>query len=190
MPKIHGLSQSGFWPSGNPRLYLRRAGYSSIPLPDLARDDPMFETAYKDAVQGIKQFPVATNVSAAKLCLYAVRRARNRAKAKGLPFDLTAETCLEIIHKQRYRCALTRMKFSAIKTAGSPRMPFAPSIDQIAPGAGYTLANSRIVCVIVNTAISDFGDEAFYRMCRGIVTNRELIFPTFGTDFQQAAEKE
>lgn len=159
-------------------MYFRKPGFVAVPLPDLEPDDPAFAEAYALAVKGITDFPKPTNISVARMCLYAVRRARNRAKERGLPFALTAEMCLQMIQDQKYRCAMTNIKFSGMTPEGSRRRPFAPSIDQIIAGKGYTVENSRIVCVIVNTSLSDFGDFAFYQMCRAVVTNRERIFPT------------
>ncbi|OAN86075.1 hypothetical protein A8B74_07465 [Sulfitobacter geojensis] len=40
------LSQSGFFPSGNPRWYYKPKGQKGIPLPDLPKDDPAFLQAY------------------------------------------------------------------------------------------------------------------------------------------------
>ena len=177
MPRLKGLSQSGFWPSGNARLYYRRAGSQSVPLPDLPRTDAEFLKAYAAAARGEPLKTQAVDVSWIKSrCLYAVRRARQRAKQRGLPFEITSKHCLAQLEKQKYRCALTNRRFSDEVPDGSRRLPFSPSLDQITPGEGYTIANSRIVCLIVNTSVSDFGDDAFLQICRRSGTIRERIF--------------
>lgn len=47
--KLLYLSQSGHWPSGNPRLYYRPKGVKAVPLPDLPADHPDFLAAYAAA---------------------------------------------------------------------------------------------------------------------------------------------
>lgn len=44
------LSQSGHWASGNQRLYCRPPSGGSFPMPDAAKDDPVFLAAYVAAV--------------------------------------------------------------------------------------------------------------------------------------------
>lgn len=46
------LNQSGFWPSGNPRLYYRPKGRKGIPLPDAPTDSAAFRKAYSAAEAG------------------------------------------------------------------------------------------------------------------------------------------
>lgn len=48
--KLKYLHQSGVWPGGNPRLYVRRAGQRRVPMPDLAPSDPAFLLAYARAL--------------------------------------------------------------------------------------------------------------------------------------------
>jgi site-specific recombinase XerD len=43
---LKGLSQSGVWPSGNPRFYLRKSGQKAIAMPDLPKSDPRFLAAW------------------------------------------------------------------------------------------------------------------------------------------------
>lgn len=49
--RLKGLSQSGTWPSGNPRLYLRRKGQKAVAMPDAHSGSPKFLAAYL-AAQG------------------------------------------------------------------------------------------------------------------------------------------
>lgn len=48
--RLKGLSQSGHWPSGNPRFYLRRPGQPALPMPDLPKTDPGFLAAWLAAM--------------------------------------------------------------------------------------------------------------------------------------------
>lgn len=43
------IKQAGHWPSGNPRLYIRRKGHKLTPLPDLDPASPKFLAAYAKA---------------------------------------------------------------------------------------------------------------------------------------------
>lgn len=48
--RLQYLTQSGLWPSGNPRLYLRRKGQQRVPMPDLPPHAPAFLAAYAKAL--------------------------------------------------------------------------------------------------------------------------------------------
>jgi hypothetical protein len=50
--RLKGLSQSGRWPSGNPRFYLRKPGQKAIAMPDLPKNSPAFVAAWLDAMAG------------------------------------------------------------------------------------------------------------------------------------------
>jgi len=52
--RLKGLSQSGRWPSGNPRFYLRQAGQKAVAMPDAPKDSRAFLAAYL-AATGHKQ---------------------------------------------------------------------------------------------------------------------------------------
>lgn len=94
---------------------------------------------------------------AVKMC----RRARENAKAKKREYDLDPGFIEEMLLRQDHRCAVSGIRFSDREFY---RNPFAPSIDQIRPGAGYVRGNVRIVSVIVNTAMNGWGEGPFYRL--------------------------
>lgn len=50
--RLKGLSRSGTWPSGNPRLYLRRKGLPTVAMPDAPAHSPRFLAAYVAAHDG------------------------------------------------------------------------------------------------------------------------------------------
>lgn len=50
--RLKGLSQSGRWPSGNARFYLRVPGKKAIPMPDRDKGHPEFLAAYVKATGG------------------------------------------------------------------------------------------------------------------------------------------
>jgi len=91
------------------------------------------------------------------------KRARQNAHGKGRKYALTPQFVHSLMAQQRYRCAVTYMKFS---NTNSYRNPFAPSIDQIVPGAGYFEDNVRIVTVIANTAMNGWGEAPLLQMIK------------------------
>ena len=73
--------------------------------------------------------------------------AERRAREKHLPFSLTREWA-----EKRYkgRCELTGLEFTTHGRLTGKVSPFAPSIDQIVPGGGYTPANCQFVLWAIN----------------------------------------
>ncbi|MBY6160006.1 tyrosine-type recombinase/integrase [Mameliella alba] len=49
---MKGLSQSGHWPSGNPRYYFRRAGEKPVPMPDARPQSDTFRRAWVAVIEG------------------------------------------------------------------------------------------------------------------------------------------
>lgn len=166
------VSQTGNFPSGNPRLYYRPPGRKIIPLPDEPMDSPEMDEAYKalrEKFKPVKNVQAQNDVvRALKTCL---RKAKVRAKGKEVDADVTIEDLAYLLQKQGSRCALTGLKFDLKRSNHGRRRPFAPSIDRIDTKVGYTFGNIRLVCTIANLARSDFGDKAFMSMCRGAVSH-------------------
>lgn len=100
------------------------------------------------------------------------RHARNRCKARCLPYDIDYTYLLELWNKQEGRCALTNID---METGSSiPRKPFTVSVDRIEPSRGYTKGNVRLVCLIVNVSLGDFGEEAFRQMAEAYLSRLTL----------------
>lgn len=99
---------------------------------------------------------------------------KNRAKKKHLDFDVDAEYLANLFIQQNNCCAVTKISFEFGEDGfrKSYRRPFAPSIDRIDCTKGYTKDNIRIVCVVVNIAINDFGDSVFDKMCEEYIKNK------------------
>jgi integrase len=55
--RLKGLSQSGHFPSGNPRFYLRRPGEKALAMPDLPKSHPGFLAAWLAAMGPQKPGP-------------------------------------------------------------------------------------------------------------------------------------
>ena len=89
---------------------------------------------------------------------------RTRAKNHNLSFDIDFDFVKELYQKQQGRCKLSNIEFSFENVT-----PFSPSIDRISSDKGYTRDNIRLVCLIVNLALNNFGDEAFFTMCEATI---------------------
>jgi len=86
--------------------------------------------------------------------------AKNRAKTKGLPFDLTIEHMMELWDGS---CAISGVELD-LEPAGGRVARRAPSIDRIIPEYGYVQGNIRIVTYQVNVAMSEFGEQGLRKL--------------------------
>lgn len=98
-----------------------------------------------------------------KLCAMA----KNRAKAKSVPFDLTKEYLVSLWEESEGCCCLTGQPFD-LKPWGRKGQvsPQAPSVDRIKPKLGYTKGNVRLITYHLNVALSDFGIEEFENLIK------------------------
>lgn len=100
---------------------------------------------------------------------------KNRSKKKGWDFDITTDFIRKLFSEQDGKCAVTKIPFTfnPIKRNIRNRRkdPFSPSIDRINSSKGYTKDNVRLVCIIVNLALNEFGDQDFSKMCVEFVNN-------------------
>lgn len=92
---------------------------------------------------------------------------RSRARKSSINFDIDKEFLTELFKAQNNTCALTGITFQYYDNNDNlcHRRPFAPSLDRIDCKKGYTKDNVRLVCIIVNFALGEFGDQAFEKMC-------------------------
>lgn len=103
--------------------------------------------------------------------LYLFGAVRLRATKKRLPFDLTLDWIRERVLSGR--CALTGLQFDYAPPPNGWRYnPLGPSVDQIRPGAGYTMANCRVIITALNNALSQYGDDFFEEMARAFLVQR------------------
>lgn len=95
-----------------------------------------------------------------------VSRSKRRANAKKIEHTLTTDFVRKMWEQQNGCCALTGISFEIPqdRTCGKGT-PFAPSIDRIDCSIGYIESNVRLVCLIVNYALNEFGETNFKTMC-------------------------
>jgi hypothetical protein len=84
---------------------------------------------------------------------------KKNAKRRNIKFQLTREEMLKLIQESNGRCMLTHIEFTDKKVAGVAKRPWLPSLDRIDSLKGYAPTNCRLVCVAVNLALHQFGDQ-------------------------------
>lgn len=90
-----------------------------------------------------------------------VARAKRRARAAGLPFDLRWEQVAPRLLAGR--CELTGIPFRSVRRSWRTN-PYAPSLDRIDAAHGYHPANIRVVLWAVNAARGEWGDDVFHEI--------------------------
>lgn len=83
---------------------------------------------------------------------------KREATKRGIPFELTFDELIELMERAQGRCEISFIPFSDERW-GSYRKPWAMSIDRIDSREGYRKDNVRLVCVAVNFAMQDWGED-------------------------------
>lgn len=89
---------------------------------------------------------------------------RKNAKTRGIRHDLGKPDLEELWLRSKGRCELTGIRLDLFRASAWRRRPYAPSIDRIDSNMGYTKDNCRIVCVAINLALNEWGEEVFHRI--------------------------
>lgn len=148
---------------GKLRWRLRRDGKTfSLPC---GPDHPDFRYAYLATINGMRPMDVRSKLAFTGYFKTAIQQARSRATAKHVAFAIDQSIVEQILARQNWRCAVSGIEFNGRRTTPAA---FRPSIDRIEPREGYTPTNIRIVCKIVNLAMSDWGTEPLLRVARAI----------------------
>jgi len=146
------------------RVYFRRGKSKRVALPTTI-GSVEFHEAYTAAAAGFpieppRPYQTRYFEQCEKLALIAFERAQARARRRGLDFEISRDWILTKLEAQKFKCALTGLRFRFRELDDSPRNPFAPFLDQITPGLGYVSNNTRIVLLAINVAIADFPGHA------------------------------
>lgn len=98
---------------------------------------------------------------------YLIAECRRRCARKGYAFDLDLHVAEIQERMDRGVCEVTGYPLDSTPTTRkSEWRPNAPSIDRIDPSQGYVLANVRVVCLVVNLAMSSWGEQAVIPILR------------------------
>ena len=100
--------------------------------------------------------------------------ARSRAKRKNIDLDIDLEFLLDLYEKQNGKCALTNIQFTFERNPEGIKnfLPYNPSIDRINPQKGYTRDNVRLLLVIMNLSLNNFGEECLYEVCKAFISKK------------------
>lgn len=103
------------------------------------------------------------------------RITERNATRRNIPFNLTRQEFREIVERSEGRCMMTGIKFEFEPYEGSCRRPFAPSLDRIDSSKGYSVDNCRLICVLVNLAMNQWGFWPLFRAARHLVQRQEEL---------------
>jgi hypothetical protein len=95
-------------------------------------------------------------------------RVKKRAKAQGVPFDLTLNWVRAQL--ERGTCEMSGIRFDL-----RVDHPYGPSVDRKVArvkGGGYTIDNCRMVLNMVNMALKEWGEDAFYELAFAVAIKR------------------
>jgi hypothetical protein len=188
IPKIKFV-QAEISRHGKVMYYFRRGKGARLRLPDY--DDARFWDAYaiaKDSSASTykpnfvrQEFQIRQKQKTGSTIARAVKSAKQRSAARGLPFDIDYDWAVATIESQKFCCCLTGIPFYMANEAKSTRNPYTPSLDRIDPAGGYTKDNVRIVIYAVNIMLMDWGTKIFERVANGYRytkgTKSRILFP-------------
>lgn len=98
-------------------------------------------------------------------------KAEARARELNRAFTLTIAQFANVIERAQGRCELTGMAFDATKLGPNIKSPYAASLDRIDSTRGYEASNVRLVCLIVNVALSNWGEGPVRAMAEALLRN-------------------
>lgn len=162
------------------RYYWQRRGFPLWRLPDNAEDRERIVSDLNYTADHIKKHGVPPKkrrrfAVPKRSSYWEIQYARIAAAAKrrSLVFDLSYDDLMAIVERAGGRCEVTGIPFTL---AGNGRLrPYRPSLDRIDSALGYTVGNCRLVCLAVNVALGQWGDEVLKRIARGIVFGEAAV---------------
>lgn len=102
-------------------------------------------------------------------------RTRKNARHREIQFALTWEAVIALWQRSKGRCEISGIAFSFAREVGFKNRPFAPSIDRIKNDGIYSVENCRLVCVVVNLAMNEWGLETLLKVSRAVHMRRKVL---------------
>jgi hypothetical protein len=94
---------------------------------------------------------------------------KSGASARGIKFSLTEIDFSNLIARANGRCEVSGIPFIYEQENKKwSKNPWAPSIDRIDSSEGYYIENCRVVCIAVNVALNEWGDDVLKKIAVGI----------------------
>lgn len=103
------------------------------------------------------------------------RISERNAKRRKIPFTLNRQEFREIVERAAGRCMMTGIEFEFERYEGSCRRPFAPSLDRIDSSKGYSADNCRLICVLVNLAMNQWGLGPLMKVAKNLITRQQEL---------------
>ena len=96
-----------------------------------------------------------------------LQMAKNRAKDKGVDFNIDYAYLLKLWIDSKGCCTLTGKNFDLNSWGNKGQVnPNAPSLDRIIPNLGYIKNNVRLITYHMNISLSDFGVFEFEKLIK------------------------
>lgn len=109
------------------------------------------------------------------------RTTKKNAQVRGIEFALTPDELYTLVVRAKGCCELTGLFFNDDKADGVRRRPYGMSIDRIDCQRGYSIDNLRLICIAMNIALNQWGEDVFIKIAHGYLG---MDFPTL--DARQA----
>lgn len=93
-----------------------------------------------------------------------------KSRVGGSACQITLDDLIDLAKQNGWRCALTGLPFELDRAGVGNAMPFGPSIDRKESSKGYTKDNVRVVCLAVNYALNEWGDDVFRKISIAFAT--------------------
>jgi hypothetical protein len=135
---------------------------------DLARAKLFLENKKRELVHGWREDYDCSDQDWKDVARAMHERQKRGAFNRGMTFELTPGGIYALMKATGFRCAVSGVPFAKRPVSDGKRDPWAPSIDRIENRQGYTMENSRIVCLVANIAMGDWGFDTLLRLTRGI----------------------
>jgi len=96
---------------------------------------------------------------------FLYKKSKKSARTRNKEHTLTKSQLRVFVRSCEGRCELSEIQFDAVFRNGY--QPFHPSLDRIDSSRGYTADNVRIVCVAMNVALGQWGEDVFRQLAEG-----------------------
>lgn len=117
-------------------------------------------------------------------CKPLIRQAKKNAMKRGIEFNLTSQEFAVLVTRSEGHCEVSGVPFD-MSAANGMRRPFAASLDRIDSAMGYSFENCRMVCVLVNIALNEWGLDPLLQVARCLVNReKQLLAQSEPADWQ------
>lgn len=87
--------------------------------------------------------------------------------------DLDIEYLNDLYKTQDGKCALTQIEMKCFNDSEFRVHPYMISIDRIDSKLGHNKSNIRLVCVAINYALNEFGEDTFKTICEAYISHHK-----------------